>query len=69
MITAIFDEVVTDPLKQSGAVLFLDDKFAYFAYGKQQKVEALYFLRFLVQLNLSVSMFRVIDLLIGFAFF
>ena len=54
IVAVILDEAVTDTLKQSGAVLFLGEQFAYVVHGTQQKVEALYFPRFLLQLNLYI---------------
>ena len=49
IVTTILDEVVTDTLKQLGAVLFLGEQFVSVVHGTQQKVETLYFLRFLLQ--------------------
>ena len=54
IVAAVLDEVVTDTLKQSGAILFLGKQLAYVVHGTQQKVEALYFLRCFLQLNLYI---------------
>ena len=43
VVTAILDELIADALKESGAVLFLDEQLVNVSYGTKHEVEALYF--------------------------